>query len=192
MYQLSLFRTPQKVIPPRDPSVTPEEAPRLTGQNAAVFLRLRRGPATNKELSAIALKYTSRISDLRERGFVIECFKRGWIEDEVNKARYEYGERLETGEQIVVGVNAFKEEGEEVNINIFRLPSDDRTVPRPGGTLMATKTKKKAKPKKKGGTKKAQTPKAPPAPPANGKNGKTGDLDLKEGKGKVKALDGRH
>ena len=48
----------------------------------------------------------------------------GWIDEEVTRARYEYARRLETGEQVVVGVNAFREEGEETKINIFRLPGD--------------------------------------------------------------------
>jgi methylmalonyl-CoA mutase N-terminal domain/subunit len=61
---------------------------------------------------------------IEDNGGFIECFKRGWIEKEINRARYEYAQRLETGEQVVVGVNAFQEEGEETKINIFRLPSD--------------------------------------------------------------------
>ena len=43
----------------------PEDTPRLTGQNAAILARLREGPAHNHELAQIALKYTSRISDIR-------------------------------------------------------------------------------------------------------------------------------
>lgn len=44
---------------------------RLSRQCAAIIARLRRGPATNRELSEIALKYTSRISDCRDAGFNI-------------------------------------------------------------------------------------------------------------------------
>jgi methylmalonyl-CoA mutase N-terminal domain/subunit len=58
-----------------------------------------------------------------DKGGFMECFKRGWVEEQVNQARYEYSRRLETGEQTVVGVNAFREEGEEANIKIFRLSS---------------------------------------------------------------------
>ena len=76
--QLSLFDAPAyakpvEPVPPCDPSVAME--PRLSGQNLAVLERLRRGPATNRELSEIALKYTSRISDLRAVGFRIACFE---------------------------------------------------------------------------------------------------------------------
>ena len=58
-------------LPPTDPNVRPADVKRLTGQNAAVLARLRAGPATNAELAAIALKYTSRISDLRKAGFTV-------------------------------------------------------------------------------------------------------------------------
>ena len=60
---------------------------------------------------------------IEDKGGFIECFKQGWVEEQVNQARYDYGRRIEKGEQIVVGVNAFKE-GEEVKINIYRPSSD--------------------------------------------------------------------
>ena len=61
---------------------------------------------------------------IEDKGGFIECFKQGWIENEINRARYDYARRIETGEQVVVGVNAFREENEEMKINIFRLPGD--------------------------------------------------------------------
>jgi len=61
------------VLETKDPHVATGNAPRLTGQNRAILARLRCGSATNKELSRIALKYTSRISDLREHGYTIAC-----------------------------------------------------------------------------------------------------------------------
>jgi hypothetical protein len=51
----------------------PADAPRLTGQNLRILERLKTGPATNGELSGYALKYTSRISDLRRHGYQINC-----------------------------------------------------------------------------------------------------------------------
>ena len=62
---------------PIDPHVEAADVPRLTGQNAAILARLERGPATNSELAGIALKYTSRLSDVRaavaRNGFAIVC-----------------------------------------------------------------------------------------------------------------------
>ena len=68
--QLSLFDQPPR-LPPRDTHVEREERPRLTGQNLAILERLERGPATNRELAKISLKYTSRVSDLRAAGYSV-------------------------------------------------------------------------------------------------------------------------
>ena len=60
-----------EVLIPRDTHVVePEEVKRLTGQNAAIYARLRRGPATNVELAKMSLKYTSRLSDIRQKAGV--------------------------------------------------------------------------------------------------------------------------
>jgi len=64
-------------IEPRDPNVEPEDKPRLTGQNAKILERLRQGPATNVELAQLALKYSSRVSDLRKAGFSVSCERVG-------------------------------------------------------------------------------------------------------------------
>lgn len=50
---------------------------RLSNQCQRILERLQKGPATNVELAAISLKYTSRISDLRKLGHVIECKRLG-------------------------------------------------------------------------------------------------------------------
>lgn len=46
-------------------------------QTAAIYRRLLQGPASNADLAQVALKYTSRISDLRERlkphGLTVLC-----------------------------------------------------------------------------------------------------------------------
>jgi len=53
---------------------------RLNKQCQAILSRLREGPATNRELANIALKYTSRVSDLRDAGHTIRCTrKRGGL-----------------------------------------------------------------------------------------------------------------
>lgn len=61
-------------ILPSDTFVTaPAEIRRLSGQNKRILERLQAGPATARELAALSLKYTSRVSDLRKRGYVIRC-----------------------------------------------------------------------------------------------------------------------
>jgi hypothetical protein len=53
-----------------DNKLEPEERPRLGGQCRAILERLRRGPATNRELAhpQYGLNYRARISDLRKSG----------------------------------------------------------------------------------------------------------------------------
>jgi len=52
------------------------ERARLTKQCQAILARLQQGPATNKELAGISLKYTGRISDLRAAGYGVENYDR--------------------------------------------------------------------------------------------------------------------
>lgn len=61
---------------------------------------------------------------IEEKGGFIQAYKDGWVEDQINEARYRMADEIESGEQPRVGVNMFREEDEEVNINIFRHESD--------------------------------------------------------------------
>ncbi len=61
---------------------------------------------------------------IEDKGGFIECYKQRWVEEQVNEARYEYIRNVENGQQLVVGVNAFREEDEEIKINLFRQSSD--------------------------------------------------------------------
>ena len=49
------------------------EMKRLQSQSERIITRLRQGPATNYELADISLKYTGRVSELRKRGYHIQC-----------------------------------------------------------------------------------------------------------------------
>ena len=58
-------------------SVQEQDAPRINRQCQAVLDRLMEGPATSYDLAQIALKYTSRISDLRKSGHVVTSKRNG-------------------------------------------------------------------------------------------------------------------
>jgi hypothetical protein len=60
-------------LPATDPNVATDARRRLSGQNKKILDRLKEGPVRLRELMSIAAKYTSRISDLRKAGCVIEC-----------------------------------------------------------------------------------------------------------------------
>lgn len=70
--QASLFDVLDR-LPATDPNVRDDAKKRLSGQNRKILDRLIEGPTRLRELSLIAAKYTSRISDLRKAGCVIEC-----------------------------------------------------------------------------------------------------------------------
>lgn len=61
---------------------------------------------------------------IEDKGGFIQCFKEGWVEERINEARYMMAEEIESGENPVIGVNLFREDAEEVKINIFRHASD--------------------------------------------------------------------
>jgi hypothetical protein len=45
---------------------------KLSRQCLAILERLQAGPATNRELAEIALKYTGRLSELRQAGYGVQ------------------------------------------------------------------------------------------------------------------------
>ena len=64
----------------RDPNTRDADDDRLAGQNLKIYdLLMLHGQMSNKELSNISLKYTSRISDIRhwleKRGQTIRCIR---------------------------------------------------------------------------------------------------------------------
>lgn len=60
----------------------------------------------------------SLMSTVEEKGGFLQCFKDGWVDEQVNQARLEYFRHLEDEEQPIVGVNIFQEE--EPRIDIFQ------------------------------------------------------------------------
>jgi hypothetical protein len=71
--------------PPRDPLVCDVEAVRLSNQTERIVERLREGPATARQLLAIALNYRARISDARKAGYDVRLVKRDY---ESGKTQY--------------------------------------------------------------------------------------------------------
>ena len=73
MANLTLFGEDPADFPPCDPSIPADERPRLSRQCREILERLQAGPMTNAELAGVALKYTSRLSDIRKAGYRIKC-----------------------------------------------------------------------------------------------------------------------
>jgi methylmalonyl-CoA mutase N-terminal domain/subunit len=64
------------------------------------------------------------MKDIDKRGGFIECFKAGWVENELNKARYKLAEQMESTELPIVGMNLFKDDGAAAEIDIFKQAPD--------------------------------------------------------------------
>lgn len=74
---LEIKRHARRENPPTSHEAAEEliESGRMSAQCQAILERLQRRPAMSSELAQLSLKYTSRISDLRQRGHKITCTK---------------------------------------------------------------------------------------------------------------------
>ncbi len=70
-----------------------------------------------RDIEEAAMAYIEKIEEL---GGIIECIETGYVQKEVTKAAYEYQKKVERGEEIIVGVNAFVEE-EEPKLRLLEI-----------------------------------------------------------------------
>ncbi len=61
---------------------------------------------------------------IEKRGGFIECFKEGWVEQELNQARYKLARQIETSELPIVGMNLFRSGETAAEIDIFKQKPD--------------------------------------------------------------------
>lgn len=78
----------QQAITFSDAHLDTREKPRLSAQCIDILKRMLQGPVTNQELSGIALKYTSRISDIRASGISVLLVER---DHETGRTVYDFG-----------------------------------------------------------------------------------------------------
>lgn len=64
------------------------------------------------------------MGSIESKGGFVQCFLDGWVEEQINAARYAAAERLENGDEPRVGLNIFKDpDAEETRLEIFRQSS---------------------------------------------------------------------
>ena len=63
------------------------------------------------------------IRDIEECGGMVQAIEQGYVQRHIEEAAYEYGQSLETGARVIVGVNRFREE-HEPEPAIFLVPED--------------------------------------------------------------------
>jgi methylmalonyl-CoA mutase N-terminal domain/subunit len=71
-----------------------------------------------KEMEEQAEEYFRKIDDL---GGVIPAIEQGFFQREIGKAAYEYQKAVESGRKIVVGVNAYEQGNEQIDIPILTI-----------------------------------------------------------------------
>ncbi|HZI50756.1 MAG TPA: methylmalonyl-CoA mutase family protein [Terriglobia bacterium] len=63
------------------------------------------------------------IRDIEQCGGMVQAIEQGYVQRHIEEAAYEYGQSLETGARVIVGVNRFREE-HEPEPAIFLVPED--------------------------------------------------------------------
>ena len=69
-----------------------------------------------EEMAERAVKLIEKIDDF---GGAVEAISQGYYQSEIANSAYKYQKMVESGEKIIVGVNRFESENEEVNPNAF-------------------------------------------------------------------------
>jgi methylmalonyl-CoA mutase N-terminal domain/subunit len=64
------------------------------------------------------------MKDIDRRGGFIKCFKAGWVENELNQARYKLAEQIESAELPILGMNLFRDDEAAAEIDIFKQAPD--------------------------------------------------------------------
>jgi methylmalonyl-CoA mutase N-terminal domain/subunit len=73
--------------------------------------------ATNR-MEAQCLQLFDRIDEL---GGVVPALEQGWFQREIGKAAYKYQRELETGRQVIIGVNRYVEDDEQQEMDVLRI-----------------------------------------------------------------------
>ena len=64
------------------------------------------------------------MKEIDGKGGFVECFKSGWVEGELNRARYKLGDQMESAELPIIGMNLFRDEETSHDIDIFMQAPD--------------------------------------------------------------------
>jgi methylmalonyl-CoA mutase N-terminal domain/subunit len=77
--------------------------------------------ARTDEMEAAAEGYFKKIDEL---GGVVKAIDRGFFQREIQKSAYEYQKAVEADRKIIVGVNRFGLENEEIDIPLLRIDEE--------------------------------------------------------------------
>ena len=74
--------------------------------------------ALTDKIEAEALEIIEKIDSM---GGMVEAIEKGWPQQEISRSAYEFQRSLEAGDQIMVGINAYKEQNEAQNIPLLHI-----------------------------------------------------------------------
>lgn len=58
--------------------------------------------------------------EIEKKGGVIECVKEGYFQKEISRASYEYQQKVESGEEVIVGVNKYVDDDDD-DVEILKI-----------------------------------------------------------------------
>src|SRR4029079_2562157 len=97
--------------------------------------------ALTDELEARARELIERVD---EAGGAVSAGESGCVQEETERAAFEFQQQVETGERVIVGVNAFEEEAGE-RIELLHIdPSAERTQPERAARVRAERNPEEA------------------------------------------------
>lgn len=67
-------------------------------------------------------KMQTLLAEIDCMGGIVRATEKGWIHRQISDAAYAYQQQVESGEQLIVGVNCFRMENEVLPINLFEVP----------------------------------------------------------------------
>jgi methylmalonyl-CoA mutase N-terminal domain/subunit len=86
------------------------------------------------------------LKEIETRGGMVRAVEEGWVRKQIEDAAYRYNRELEEGDRLVVGVNCFQVEEDEVPVEIFSVdPAHEEHQKRSLGEVRKKRDARKVK-----------------------------------------------
>ena len=70
------------------------------------------------DIEAEAAGYIAKIDAM---GGMVAAIERGWVQKQIEESAYKFGQSVETGDRVIVGVNKFQAKNENVNLKLLKI-----------------------------------------------------------------------
>jgi methylmalonyl-CoA mutase N-terminal domain/subunit len=117
---------------------TPTELSALTALRTSQILQLETGVTNTIDplggsyfLESLTVKLEEEIKALLDKidqmGGLVKAVETGWIHNEISNSAFEYQQAIESGDMPIVGLNCFRQEEEELPMELFEVPETLKT-----------------------------------------------------------------